>query len=371
MFSRLALVMTAAATVLASGASAQDAPVTRLSLHGYLTQAYGKSSGGPTMGLTDQGTADYRRAAILARYGATPNDHFVVQLGHRRLGDSPSMQFEENVKVDMAFYEHRFDNGTNVRVGKVLMPFGIYNDIRYAGALLPFYRAPMTVYFEGMYTNETVDGVTVGHVFRAGEPWELSAEAFGGSYQLLEMAAVRTGPTTSVYAGALLDAKNALGAQLWLATPLEGLRLGVHGRRHTAVGGVHNRGTGTTTTAWNGSVDGTFSRWQLRAEAMQIRSRSFGMLSRYAQVGYRPVGRLSLNLQTEASDIQVDVPRAGRLDIKWARDDAAGVNLHLNLNTVLKVEAHTTRGFFRDEVTNMTGAPRTGAYYVTSLSVSF
>src|SRR4051794_37116405 len=72
--------------------------------HGYLTQAYGASSGDMVLGLTDRGTADYRRAAVLARFTPTNDDALVVQLAHRRLGASPTMQFESEVKLDMAFY---------------------------------------------------------------------------------------------------------------------------------------------------------------------------------------------------------------------------------------------------------------------------
>jgi len=366
--SRLALSVLSLA--IPFGLRAQDVVPTRLFLHGYLTQGYGFSRGGRAMGLASEGTADYRRAAVLARYEATPVDRFVVQLGHRRLGDSPSMQFEENVKVDMAFYERGFGNGTTLRVGKVLMPFGIYNEVRYAGTLLPFYRAPMTVYFEGIYTNETIDGVTIGHQFRTGRSWELSAEAFGGSYQLLEMGTVMTSPTTAVYGAERLQAKRALGTQLWLTTPIEGLRVGVNGRRHTDVGGIYPRGAGVAATEWNASVDGTFARWQLRAEGLRSTSLGARLLSRYVQVGVRPVERLALNLQSEHSDIHTVTP-AGDYTIKFARDNAAGVNFFFNSSSVLKVEAHRTRGFLLDEVTNYFGAPRKGFYYLTSLSVSF
>src|SRR5258705_11186603 len=104
----------------------------QITIHGYLTQAYGISDRYPTFGITKEGTADYRRAAVLARYELTSADNFVVQIAHRRLGDSPTMEFEENVKLDMAFYQRRFSNGTKLRVGKVAMPFGVYNEVRYA-----------------------------------------------------------------------------------------------------------------------------------------------------------------------------------------------------------------------------------------------
>src|SRR5690349_24364370 len=112
--------------------AAQETVVDRLSIHGYLTEAYGVAYGGRVLGLDADGTADYRRAAILARYSIAPTDAFVVQVAQRRLGDSPTMQFEQDLKLDMAFYQHRFANGTVVRVGKTVLPFGIFNETRYA-----------------------------------------------------------------------------------------------------------------------------------------------------------------------------------------------------------------------------------------------
>src|SRR6185503_1142268 len=174
----------AVATVAAIAPLAAQQPAA-FSIHGYLTQGYGFSSGGLVTGLSKEGTSDYRRAAVLARYIPSPSNSFVVQLAHRRLGDSPTMAYEQDVKLDMAFYEHKFRDGTRVRFGKTVMPFGIYNEIRYAGTLMPFYRAPLSVYWEGTYTSETVDGAMVSRQFRTGETWELTADVFGGSNTFL------------------------------------------------------------------------------------------------------------------------------------------------------------------------------------------
>ncbi len=363
-----AMAFLVAATVQSSALFAQEQSATRVSIHGYLTQGYGMSSRDMVMGLTKDGTADYRRAAVLARYSTTRNDNFVVQLGHRRLGDSPSMQFVNNLKVDMAFYEHRFQDDTRVRVGKVLMPFGIYNEVRYAGTLMPFYRAPISVYWEGTYTNETIDGVVASHQFRAGQPWELSADLFAGSYSLLEFGTVMTSPTSGTYTGARVEAKNAAGGQLWLTTPIEGLRFGINGRRHRDVGGVYPRGEGAATAEWSGSVDGNFEHWQLRAEAMRIRSIGNVLESKYAQVSFRPNERVSFNAQTEFSDV---TPKGVPMNIKMIRDQALGMGFFFNPTTVFKIEAHKTLGFNLEQSLNLLGAPLRGSYFISSFSVSF
>ncbi len=370
-FVRLVALLTLAA-VPATGVAQQPAPpaVSPVTIHGYLTQAYGITDRHKIAGLTDAGTADYRRAAVLARYTVSPKDNFVVQVGHRRLGDSPTMQFEDNIKVDMAFYERRFGSDNKLRVGKILMPFGIFNEIRYAGTLLPFYRAPMSVYWEGTFTNETIDGVSFSHQFRTGESWALSADLFGGSYSLLEFLTVPTGPTTAMYAGAKLEAKNAFGGQLWLTTPIDGLRLGLNGRSHKDVGGIQPRGDGVRSNEWNASIDGAFEKWQLRAEALRTTSVNVLLLTRYAQVGYRPVEFLAVNAQAEYSNVSGS-DAGGPWNFNMMRDHALGINLFLGPMAVWKLEGHATKGVNYEQVTNMRGAPLSNAYVISSFSVSF
>ena len=364
--------------VLPCALAAQSAakPKAILSIHGYLTQAYGFSHGGMVTGLTSSGTADYGRAAVLASYAVSPDNRFVVQVAHRRLGDSPTMQFEDNVKLDMAFFEHKFRDGTRVRFGKTVMPFGIYNEIRYAGTLQPFYRAPLSVYWEGTYTAETIDGAMISRQVRTGKPWELTADLFGGSNTFLEFGTFQTAPTAPPsYVGAKIQAKNVFGTQLWLATPIEGLRLGLSGRRHTDFGGIYSRVVGVEAKEWTASVDGTFEKFLVRAEQGERRAQGVGIASKYAQLGFRPMELFSVNVQSEFMDYRLPagisplVPNA--TNVKMLRDNAASINLFLNPTTVFKLEAHTTKGLNLEQVVNLFGAPQKGSYFISSFSVSF
>jgi len=358
----------------AIGAQSSTKPKPIFSIHGYLTQAYGFSHGGMVTGLTNEGTADYGRAAILATYAVSPANRFVMQVAHRRLGDSPTMQFEDNVKLDMAFYEHQFRDGTRVRFGKTVMPFGIYNEIRYAGTLQPFYRAPLSLYWEGTYTSETIDGAMVSRQVRTGKAWELTADLFGGSNTFLEFGTIQTAPTAPPsYVGAKIQAKNVLGTQLWLTTPLEGLRVGLSGRRHTDFGGIYNRVVGVPAKEWTASVDGNFEKWLTRAEMAERRAQGVVVASKYAQLGFRPIELFSVNAQSEFMDYRLPpglgLPSA--TTVKVVRDNAASVNLFLNSTTVFKLEAHTTKGLNVEQVVNLLGAVKRGSYFISSFSVSF
>jgi hypothetical protein len=135
----------------ASGESAGSGILSKLFVHGYLTQAYARTNEHQLIGINDEGTTDYRMAALQFRYAITTNDNFVIQFSHERIGDSPVMQFKNDVELDWVFYEHRFNDATSVKVGKVQIPMGIYNEIRDVGTILPFYRPIFSFYFEGAY----------------------------------------------------------------------------------------------------------------------------------------------------------------------------------------------------------------------------
>jgi hypothetical protein len=361
-------------TIAGSTLTAQGA-TQRFTVHGYLTQAFGIADRHQYNGLNRNGTADYRRAAILARFDADENDRFVVQLAHRRLGDSPTMQFEENVKLDMAFYEHRFAAGTNLRVGKMALPWGIYNEVRYAGTLTPFYRAPYVIYRDGTYTSETIDGASVSHVFRAGDPWEISVDAYGGSFDQVEFGGVFPASGSPVYAGAVLKSKNVLGTQLWLATPVTGLRVGLSGRRQADIGGLYDRPEGgATSKLWNASIDGNFDRFMIRAEHQQMTTFGFEMRAQYAQAGVRVLPWLVVNAQAEVRDEKLRyAPADPWFNVKAGRDNALGVNFHLTPTTVLKLEGHAASGYglMYETIVNSADSPMSSAYFISSFSVAF
>jgi hypothetical protein len=351
---------------------AQEGVAGHVELHGYLTQGYGMSRGGLVLGLDSQGTLDYRRAAILARYTINPSDRFVLQIANRRLGDSPAMQFETDVKLDAAYYQHRFADGVVVRIGKMPQPFGIFNDIRYAGTLVPFFRAPFSVYSEGTHTSENIDGAVASKVFFSDAPWSLSTDVFGGSLHFLEFGTVFDPATRALqYRGAPMESGNAFGTQLWLSTPIDGLRLGATGERHWDEGGVFPRPNGELATDWLGSIDGNFEHVQARSEFMYHKTDGFQTRSRYALFGVRPVTWIAVNGQADFMDATIgDAPFAGKT-VPTVRDFAGGINIFFDELTVFKAELHKTKGFNLEQATNMLGAPLKGSYFISSFSVSF
>lgn len=368
---RTAIVAGLALAALAQPAAAQNAD--KLSIHGYLTQGYAVSDSALVEGIPKEGTTDYRRAALLMRYATTNSDNFVIQIAHRRLGNSPSMQFESDVKVDWAFFEHNFaTTNTRLRVGKAPIPLGIYNETRYVGTQLPFYRAPYAMYHEGIYTSESVDGLTVMQPLFSSSAWAMEASAFAGSYSYLDFATVRTGATSFAYLGQRVRASGAVGGQLWVSTPIDGIRFGGGGERYT-VGNAFFQPGKYSFDGYHGSVDAKFERFMARSEYRRVNAhRILSYNGWYTQGGVSLTQKLSINGQAERATYAVNAFTAPAYRVPFIKDDAAGINYAFSPSLLLKIEGHQTTGYnVESTLVPQLRAPVDGKYFISSLSVAF
>ena len=359
------------AFVALSAASLQgQSLLDRLAIHGYLTQGYAASDSHQVLGIPKGGTFDYRRAALLFRLKGTPNDAFVVQIANRELGESPADNVTPQLQLDWAFYERRFGSRTTLRIGKVPTPTGIFNEIRYVGTLLPFYRAPYGFYQEGAFVSETLNGLVLSRVLVASPSWQLTGSLFGGDFDDLQSGVAVSGPDSPpefvVVKG---KTRNQVGAQFWLQTPVTGLRAGIGGERHDDRGLFANHDGAKD---WWGSVDGKFDRLTTRAEYRYLAfgSHSGYLQTYYGQLGYRILDALTLNVQRDVVDLQLMLP-GGKKYVPMTRDNALGINYEFASNIVAKFEVHDADGYNFDEVVNLYGGPIENKYIIASMSVSF
>lgn len=346
----------------------------RLIIHGYLTQGYATTNSLPILGIPNDGTFDYRRAALLFRFKATPNDAFVVQIANRRLGESPLNDYTPELQLDWAFYERRFGDDMVLRVGKEPIPMGISNETRFQGTLLPFYRVPVGFYSEGGFTSETLNGFVLTRKLNPRSNWLVTGALFAGEFDYLQNASLpATDSTAAQYLIGPARARNLLGAQFWLQTPLTGFRIGVGADRREDEGVLTAQisGSGATKEIW-GSVDGDFDKLVARAET---RRTSFGnggavFQTAYAQLGYRFIESLLVTGQAEATDVNVAIP-GGRFKFPYNRDYAIGVAYTFAPNIVGKFEFHDADGYSVEAPVNYFGPPIESQYLIFSMSVAF
>jgi len=341
-------------------------PSSKVSIHGFLTQAYGITSDDQYFGIPNEGSSDLRKAALQVRYDGTSQDAFVVQLAHERWGRSPIAALHQDVELDWAFYQHTFSDSTSVRAGKLTIPFGANNQIRDVGVLLPFYRLP-SVYGEGFLTVETVSGASVNRPLVFGG-WELDSTLYYGE-----------GGEQVGLANRRLRLEGVRGGQVWLTTPLHGIRVGAGGWRSKSDRAFSTLGPNREEIlkARVFSIDGTFGPLRLLGEwetnvFEELRSETW-----YGQASYAVTDKLKVNAQYQAGRLQnhrFQTPRVRFVDPKFERDLAASVTYAFRPDLMLRLEGHDYNGReieLPGSTTGIAAAAHKIQIYVLSLSTSF
>lgn len=345
--------------------------LSKLEVHGFMTQAWATtnfvggrlpnpdgSEAGPTfdelaLGISDDGTFDYRTMALQFRYQMTDKDIVVIQLSSRSLGESLISDVEDEIELDWAFYEHRITDNTSVKVGRVQIPLGIFNEIRDVGTILPFYRPAFAFYREGTFTSETVDGVLLSHTFWPESDWSLETDVYIGEWDYFEF---------SPFDQALTIANNkGYGGQLWLNTPLPGLRLGFGGHKRKTTGGAEgiSRQIGGEDDFDDiyASIDANLSRFVFRAEYREFAGEAapnplFGgapfrgvIPFWYAQIGVHASEKVRVFAQYENEKSRGSSPvLAEPFDTTLREDFGIAINYLFSPNVVLKAEYHEVEG---------------------------
>ncbi|MBX3174685.1 MAG: methyl-accepting chemotaxis protein [Gemmatimonadaceae bacterium] len=340
----------------------------RLSIYGYLTQGFAESKSLPIYGLNDAGTTDYRAMALQFRYSPSDNNTLVVQLGHRRLANSAVQTVEPDVSLDWAFYQTQWA-GNTVKVGRIPMPRGLYNEVRQVGVLFPFFRASKAFYSEGL---ETIDGVSLNRDFALGG-FDLAGTVYGGGYDMKVELVDASGPYL------LTDRhRDAHGAQLRLRTPISGLRF------NTDIVRSRTAGSGTPLQIATASVDLSRSRyfaryeWELAVARNGAGDKSTEYGAWYAQAGFGVTSKLWLNAQLESNTMTLHyLPTPAPVEYENINDVAAGVVYRVSPKLLLKAEHHWFKGYQLDVATppiNGMGQALPGAktnYFILSLSTAF
>jgi hypothetical protein len=335
----------------ASTQAADPAPAwPKITLHGYLTQAYARSDGNQILGIPEDGTANYRTAALQFRADISLDDTFIVQFSHEQFGASKLRDIKPEVDLDWLFYQHRFGN-SSVQIGRVQIPFGIYNEVRDVGILLPFYRPSANFYGEGSIASETVDGIVLSHLFRLGDGWELSGDLHYGNWDFLTDA------------GTLFvrqEAKDSVGIELWLETPVPGLRIGVGSMRFDVIG--RGQTWETSHLSAEAELGPITTRVEFRFTDFEEGTNKAG----YAQVGVKLGEKLAINGQLDRSRLK-GISFQGEFD----DDRALGLNYSFRPDLILKLEHHWDEGHLNLSQESLLAPAVKTRYGILSLSTSF
>lgn len=347
--------------------------LSRLSIHGYLSVAYGISGDHPYLGLPTDGTMDYDRAAVLARFALAPSSHIVAQVAHRDLALEGLRDTTAPLLVDWAYFEQRFGDNTRLRVGQEPMPIGIYNEIRYVGTLLPFYRVSYAYYGEGGFTTENLQGAVLTQSIAPASAFPLELSVWAGQFGTLEQGTANT-PTGTIVFTKEAEGHNAVGGFLWVGTPIQGLRAGAGIMHWNVQGGALAEVVGPSDETQSFvALDGAFDRFQVRSEWSYL-NRAGGKIhveQGYVQGGLHVLGPLTLNAQFELLHLHIEPGPFFDANVDLTRDVGLGLDYQLPFHSVFKLEGHLVRGYNDDALPPLTGAPQLSQYAIASLAVAF
>ena len=117
-------------------------------IHGFLTQAYVKTTANRFFGDSEDGSFDFREIGINASYRINPQLMASAQLLSRDAGD----MYDGSPTVDYAQLDYSLQMGETDRLGTLLgrskNPLGLYNDTRDVAATRPGIFMPQAIYWD-------------------------------------------------------------------------------------------------------------------------------------------------------------------------------------------------------------------------------
>ncbi len=339
--------------------------------HAALNAAFGRADSLPLLGIPRAATYDYRNAMVQFRYKLNDHDQFVVQLLNRRIGNSPLQASLPDITMQWAYWQRRGAWGA-LKVGRAPMPRGIFNEIRFVGTVLPFYRPSFEIYGEG---RETVDGVVYTKRLQLGSGFSFDFNAFGGSNEVRTQVITATGNSIRAFRGNSLK-----GTQGWLNLPFGESR----------IGGYYAEYKIDTDGARGNRKESLFSgesrlipRTVVRGERLYIR----GAGPNQDRKSYSGEAVVTL---TEKLDIasQYSLTRnrifqnapASNVDVTATKDFALGATYRIGGGALVRFERHVVKGYAFDRfvpivttvgATTTVAPPSKGGYWLGSFAVSF
>ena len=132
--------------------------------HGFLAQSYINTTDNNFFGDSIDGSFDFQEFGLNSLWRPSPNLQLAAQIVARDAGETD----DGKLRFDYAFIDYSFlhsdTGGAGVRIGRVVNPYGFYNETRDIAATRPSILLPQSVYFD-VNRNFALssDGVHVYH----------------------------------------------------------------------------------------------------------------------------------------------------------------------------------------------------------------
>ena len=200
-----------------------------ITIHGFVSQGYLKSSDNNVFADTEDGTHDFFESAISFSVEPIENLRMGLQLMSRDLGDSGN----GTLFLDLGYADYRWKDALGFRVGLVEVPIGLYNKDRDLDFLRTSIFLPQSIYNENYRTfRSAFRGAGIYGNFDIGGAGDIEYEILSGTPELDEdepffknmYYSLIGNNSEDVYT---IDMDFAYAAAVRWNTWLDGLRVGV------------------------------------------------------------------------------------------------------------------------------------------------
>ncbi len=373
----------------------------RISINGFLSQGYIKSSDNNF--LTDSKNGSFQLNEFGLTFNSVVNDklRFGFQLLSRDVGEEGN----NDILLDWAVADYHWQDWLGLRLGKVKLPIGLYNQGRDTDFLRPMVFLPQSIYDENKRTLvvAAVGGSIYGSL-SIGNSGDLDYQAYYGKVDFrddsgqargMEHLVSRIAGQRNLGAVSDFDPDNryVYGGSLVYSPPLDGLRLGMSyftGQTDFdfKTGGVKGEAQGTNKDFVVLSMEYSRPRWKIAAEYSEYTGdrevlgtdipdgRSQGA---YVQLCYHLLEPLVLSalydvFYADKNDHNgSNFVAQGQPDfLGWRKDFAVGIRWNISDQWLIKAEQHWVDGAsLQLPIFNPDGVEQYWKYFVLKTSFNF
>lgn len=194
-----------------------------IEIHGFASTGYMRSDHNNYLVPSEEGSFEFNEAGINFTTSLTDDIHAGIQLFSRDLGDIGN----NDVKLDWAFLDYQWKEELGLRLGKMKVPHGLYNDTWDYDLLRTSILLPQGVYDEGFReTLVSSQGISIYGNISLGGGGRLGYNALAGTSGIGSdsgIAKIFSGNDMTFQSATI---KYIAGGRMNWHTPLQGLMLG-------------------------------------------------------------------------------------------------------------------------------------------------
>ena len=371
-----------------------------LSINGFLSQGYIKSTGNNIFGESIDGSFQLNEFALTLNSVPMEKLRLSLQLLSRDLG----AEGDNDILIDWAMADYRFSDLLGVRVGKVKLPIGLYNQLRDSDFLRPMAFLPQSIYNENK--RNLLVGAWGGNIygnFSLGRVGDFDYQAYYGtvdfrndSGQAVAMKRLIQSTANKKGLGAVtgFDSENdyVMGGALIYYPPVDGLRLGVsyftgETEFNFNVGGTAGKASGHSKDFVVFSAEYTNTNWVLSTEyseftadrkVLDVDIRDGRSQGGYLQFCYHLHEDVAASVLYDIVYVNKDdrdgsaFVAQGQPDyLAWRKDIGAAIRWDVTDRWMVRAEYHNIDGAALGLPIFNSGVERYWSYYVLKTSFNF